>query len=213
MVEDGRQRVTPTLFVQSVFDETGDTGVGPRSSRFLVVAGLVGSNLEPLRRAVARTRKSMGKRLRDIPEIKAWHSPPQVTAQLLSRLAALDIEIYAAILDKRSARPPEDGEDWYRQVCTEAIRQATARYDRVIVTLDRRYTKAALQDRLVEAIAAGTQRPGATLSFVYADSRQERALQAADAVAWGIYQKYEREEEMFYDLIAGKIAGEGMVRR
>jgi hypothetical protein len=201
------------LFVQSVFDETGDTGIGPHSSRFLVVAGIVCSNLEPLRRAVARTRRSLGKQLRDIAELKAWHTPPKVTAKFLTRIAALDIEIYTAILDKRAAAPPEDREDWYRRVCAEAVRQATARHDHVIVTLDKRYTKPSLQDRLVQSIVAGAQRPGATLSFVYVDSQQERALQAADAVAWGIYQRYEQEDETFYSLIAEKIVGEVMVRR
>jgi len=205
--------MTGTLFVQSVFDETGDTGVGPRSSRFLVVAGLVCSNLEPLRKAVTQTRKSLGKRLRDIPEIKAWHTPPEITAQLLKRLAALEIEIDAAVLDKQGARRPEDAEDWYRQVCTEAVRQATARYTRVSVTLDKRYTKAALQDKLIETIVAGAQQRGATLSFVYVDSQRERALQAADAVAWGIYQKYERKEERFYNLITKRITGEILLRR
>ncbi len=66
-------------FAQAVFDEAGDTGTSPHSSRYLVVAGIVGSDLMPLRRAVMRTRKSLGKKLRDIPELKAWHTPAKIS--------------------------------------------------------------------------------------------------------------------------------------
>jgi len=200
-------------FVQSVFDETGDTGRGPRSSRHLVVAGIACSNLEPLRKTVARTRKSLGKELRDIPELKAWHTPPKLTAKFLARIAALDIEIYAAILDKRAAPAPADAEDWYRQVYAEVVRQAAARHARIVITMDKRYTNTALRDQLVQFILAGAQTPGVSLSFVHADSQHEKALQAADAVAWSIFQKYEREDETFYNLIAEKISGEVLLLR
>lgn len=199
--------------MQFVFDEAGDTGIGPRSSRYLAVAGIGCANLEPLRKAVARTRKMLGKELRDVPELKAWHTPPRLVARLLERIAGLDVEIYAVILDKHSACRPAETEDWYRLVCGEAVRLASARYAQVIVTMDNRYTKPLLRDRLVQSIVADAQRPGATLSFVYADSRQERALQAADAIAWSVFQKYEHESDAFYRLIQARLAGEVLMLR
>ena len=195
-------------FVRAVFDEAGDTGSGPRSSRYLVVAGIVCVHLDHLRKAVMRTRKSLGKAQRNIPELKAWHTPPKITAQFLARITALDIEIYAAVLDKRAASLPREAEDWYRQVYPAAVQQTLVRHTHVIVTMDKRYTKPSLCDSLIQAIATRTQRPGTTLSFVYADSQQERALQAADAVAWSMFQKYERGNEAFYRLIEDKTVGE-----
>jgi len=165
--------MTESLIVQAVFDETGDTGIGSHSSRYLAVAGIVCTNLDLLRKTVTRTRKSLGKELRNIPELKAWHTPPKVTARFLARIAALDVEIYAAILDKHSSPIPDDAEDWYRRIYAEAVRQALARHAQVTVTMDKRYTKPSLRDELVQAIVAGAQRPGTTLSFVYADSQQE----------------------------------------
>ena len=205
--------MTEALIAQSVFDETGDTGRRAGSSRYLVVAGIICANLEPLRKAIGRTRKSLGKELRHIPELKAWHTPPKITQQLLGRIAALEVEICAAILDKHSVKVADDAEDWYRRVYTEAVRQALAHHAHVTVTMDKRYTKMALQDKLTQAIVAGAQRPGVTLSFVYADSQKERALQAADAVAWSIFQKYEREDETFYRLIEERVVGEVLLLR
>ncbi len=155
-----------------------------------------------------RTRKSLGKAQRNIPELKAWHTPPKITARFLAHIADLDVEIYAAVLDKHAASPPHEAEDWYRQVYAAAVQQVLVRHTHVIITMDKRYTKPALGDRLIQAIAARAQRAGTTLAFVYADSQQERALQAADAVAWSMFQKYERGNEAFYRLIEGKIAGE-----
>jgi hypothetical protein len=201
------------LIVHGVFDEAGDTGASPGSSRYLVVAGIVCSNLEPLRRIVAKTRKSLNKELRQIPELKAWHSPPKVVRQILNRLIALDVEIYAAILDKHSAKPTPDPEDWYRQVFAECVRLVIAYHPRLIVTLDRRYTKAGLRDELLRSIVSGAQLAGTTLSFVVADSRNEKALQITDMVAWSVFQKYARGEMGFFALIEEKVKGEVVLLR
>ncbi len=198
---------------QSAFDEAGDTGLANRSSRHLVVAGIVCASLEPLRRAAAQARKSFGKQLRDIPELKGQHSTAKLTAKFLARIAVLDVEIYAAVLDKHSAKLPDDTEDWYRRTYAEAVRQALARHDHIVVTMDNRYTKAALRDKLTLFVAAHAQRAGSSLSFVYADSQREKALQAADAVAWSIYQKYERGDDTFYRLIEEKVVGETLLLR
>ncbi len=203
----------PMQIVQAVFDEAGDTGASPASSRYLVVAGIVHPSLEPLRRVVAQTRRSLGKKLRDIPELKAWHTPVQVTAKLLKRLVRLDVQIYAAILDKRAAQIPGDTEDWYRRVYAEAVRQAVARHPQITVTMDKRYTKAVLRDKLVQFILSDAQRPETALSFVHDDSRREKALQVADAVAWTMFQKYEREDETLHRLIAGKVRGEVLLAK
>jgi len=193
---------------QAVFDEAGDTGVSPQSSRYLVVAGIVCSELTPLRRAVMRTRKSFGKKLRDIPELKAWHTPPKIIADFLTRLAELDIQIYAVVLDKHSARRPEDVESWYRQVYAEVIKQVLADHPRASIVMDRRYTKASLREKLVQAIFARMKSPDVAMSLVFADSQQEAALQAADAIVWSIFRKHERGDATFHDLIAAKIVEE-----
>jgi hypothetical protein len=199
--------------MRAVFDEAGDTGQKPGSTRYLVVAGIACENLEPLRRVAAWTRKTLHKDLRQIPEIKARHTPAKVISKMLNRVAAMDIEIYATSLDKGAAKPPLDSEDWYRTAYSETIRQVLKHHAQVIVTMDQRYTQTPLRDKLVNAIVATAQRPGTTLSFIMTDSQGERALQVADVIAWSVFQKYERENEEFYRLIEHKISGEVMLLR
>jgi hypothetical protein len=206
--EPGNAIVAEAGIAHAVFDEAGDTGTGERASRFLVVAGIACRDLQPLRRAVLRARKSLRKPLRSLPELKASHTPPGVTAKLLARLAALDICIHAAVVDKHLMPRPQDPEDWYRESCAQVIAQALTQRRRLIVTLDRRYTGSTLADRLVDFIVARTAGPGTTLSFMHADSHQEKALQAADAVAWSLFRKYERGDDRFYQLIADRVGEE-----
>lgn len=177
------------------------------------MAGVVCDSLEPLRRVITRTRKGLGKKLSNIPELKARHSEAKITSRFLTYIADLDIEIYASVLDKRSVKTPEDTEEWYRRAYAEAVRLATTQHAQITVTMDNRYTKAALRDKLTQQIATQSQRSDTLLSFVYADSRRERALQVADVVAWSFFQKYERGEESFYDLIQHRIKGESLFVR
>ncbi len=46
----------------------------------------------------------------------------------------------------------------------------------------------------------------------YEASESEKAIQVADAIAWAIFQRYERGNETFYRLIQEKIILEEMVR-
>ena len=39
------------------------------------------------------------------------------------------------------------------------------------------------------------------LAILHEDSTRERALQVADAVAWVLFQKYERRDETFWEII------------
>jgi hypothetical protein len=75
--------------IHAVIDEAGDTGRGGRSSSLLVVAGIVCSRLENLERVVLQTRKGFDKKLRQVPELKASHTPAKVVSKLLQGVAAV----------------------------------------------------------------------------------------------------------------------------
>ena len=133
--------------------------------------------------------------------------------QLLSRLGALEVEIYAAVLDKTTALRPEDPEDWYRRAYAEAARMAVEAHPRIVITLDKRYTKPALREALVVFMSAHVSRISTALSFVFEDSMHERALQMADVVAWSFFQKYARGDETYCRLIENRVRGETILAR
>jgi hypothetical protein len=154
----------------------------------------------------------LGKKLKQIPEFKAKHTPKRITAKLLRRVVEAEAEIVAVILDKQQVSQPEDPEDWHRGLCTQVIQQCLTRHPTLHLVADQRYANPILRQRLVEAIVGGITQQHAIFSFEHADSRQEKAIQAADAVAWALFQKYEWGNDDLYKIIEGKIVVEKMVR-
>jgi len=201
------------LSMYGVLDEAGDVGHAEGSSRYLVVAIVVVSNVNVLRKAVARVRKSIHKRRRDIPEFKAFKTDPRLTRRLLHNLAQLDCEIIAMVIEKQPRKAPDDTEDLYRRVCACAVRQCLERHPQLSLYVDRRYTKPALREkwnRVVLEKLGDLQR--VILSIEHSASEEEPALQVADAVAWSLFQRYERGDDSFYRLIQGRIAVEEFQR-
>jgi hypothetical protein len=196
---------------RGVLDEAGDTGDAKGSSRYLVIAVVLTSNLHWLRKAALRAIRRMNKR--SLPELKAKHTPDKVMIQLLEDVAALDIEIAAVVLDKQKVKQPEDSEDLYRQVCARVVRRCLEKYPHFSLSVDKRYTNQQLRDRLVMAIFESTPHLPGDVVCEYADSEREKAMQVVDAVAWAVFQKYERGNETFYRIIRDRIIVEEMLER
>jgi len=161
---------------------------------------------------VARIRQGLDKKLRQIPELKAYHTPKHVIARLLHKVAEQDIEIVAVVWRKLGLVSPSDPEEGYRQVCRTAVEHCLKRYPQLSLTLDRRYTDPRLRDRLVETITEGIG-PQAVLVLQQVESRQEQALQVADAVAWSLFQKYERGDETCYDILYSHVVVEDVIEK
>jgi len=194
-------------------DEAGD--VNPFSgSRFLVVAVLVVSRPRSIELHVKRAHQ----RLRRKPkagEMKASTSEEPVIERLLRSLADEEIAIVAAVVDKQGiVRPPRDVEEIYRVAVGQAVRHCVKHWPRITLYLDKRYTNRALRYRLEERIReelVGT--PQEIVLIRQEDSRTHKALQAVDYVAWALFQKYERRDDRFYQIIADKIVVEEVVCR
>lgn len=110
------------------------------------------------------------------------------------------------MVDKRTYPSPSDPKDLFRNACARASREALQRFRALSLTPDRRYTSVRLLRRLDEALAAGVADLERTmLAAHYEVSEKERVLQVADAVAWGLFQKYERQDETFSELIRERV--------
>ena len=187
-------------------DEAGDVGYGVRSSGKFIVAVVVVGHPERLGKAVTKTRKALGKRLRNIPEMKAAGGDPRLTQKLLTRAVEIGFDAVAVVIDKALFPRPLDAEDLYRYACARAVREALERFGPLTVTLDKRdkmEERRRMLDRVIEAVAEELDIP---LKLQHVESHRERVLQVADAVAWALFQKHEREGETFWQIIRGNVA-------
>lgn len=194
-------------------DESGDVALFS-GSRYLVVAILITQDPRPIELHVKRARKSLGRKA-SAEELKAADLEMIVTERLLAALMDEDIEIVATIVDKRAIlRPPQDTEEIYREAVAEAVKRCVERHPRLELWLDKRYTKPTLRDRLEKTIREGVADLTHQVILIHQeDSRKQKGLQAADHVAWALFQKYEREDDSLYQVIKSKIVVEEMISR
>jgi len=185
-------------------DEAGDVGYADRSSTHLLTVVVVVDQPDLLRKAVARTRRSLGKRLRNIPELKGARGNVRIVEKLLRQADRAGFDAVSVIVDKRRFPRPQILEDLYRYACTQVVREALKRFGPLSLTLDKRYTNPELRQRLNSSLATGVEDLGTTLAIEHADSATEHALQVADAMAWSLLQKYEHQDERLWQVVKGR---------
>ena len=194
-------------------DESG-TADPFSGSRYLVIALPATTAPRTVGRIVRRALKRYGASLAS-GEMKADASREIVVRRVLAALAKQDIAILAVALDKRQiTRPPDDPEDIYRHAVSAVIGHAVSRWPRVDIYLDKRYTVKRLRYRLEREIReAIASLPQQVVIIRQEDSVASKELQAVDYVAWAFFQKYERGDSRFYDIIARRVLVEEVMSR
>jgi len=189
-------------------DESGTVGV-PGGSHFLVVALLNTGQPRPIELIIRRALKKFGPSLSD-GEFKASKFKDKANRRLLEILAKEDISIFATIVNQSViTKPPEEMEKIYRQAVAKTIYRLVERYPRVNICLDRRYTNKRHRFELETNIREAIQDlPQKVILIRQENSTNRKELQAVDAISWAFFQKYERNEVSFYDIISSKIVNE-----
>lgn len=194
-------------------DESGSTAP-TETSHILVIAVLGTENPVDIGRVIHRIQKKNGASLPS-GEIKARKLATAVIKKVLGKLAKTAIQIVAVIVDPYVLdHPSEDPEDIYRWAVSRAVYHLVERYPNVEIVLDRRYTKELLRYELEKAIRqAITDIPEQYVLIRHEDSSRRRELQAVDCVAWAFFQKYEKGDCQYYDLIAPLILKEELLSK
>ena len=194
-------------------DESGTVGV-TAGTHFFVVAVLTSTQPRDLELPVRRALKKFGRSLTK-GEMKATHTSEKANLRMLEAIAGRDVSILAVIVNQQEIRrPPNDLEEIYRQAVTRVIRILVGRFPKVEICLDKRYTHEPLRYGLEKYIRENLVDVSRQLVLIRQESSQARKeLQAVDAVAWAFFQKYERGDSRFYDVIASKVIAEELIER
>lgn len=205
-----------TTLYYAFMDESGTVGAED-GTHFLVIAVTALSNPreveKPLRNAFRKAVKKFGADA--VSEVKAADLEEPAVLRLLAELAEKDITIMATIVDQSAIRvSPRNKEDIYRQAAAWTVRRLAEKFPRLDLSIDKRHTNAHLRRLLEKAIRDEVESlPQQNILIQQENSITRKELQAADAVAWAIFQKYERGDARFYDVIESKIADETLVKQ
>ncbi len=128
-------------------DESG--GVDLFSGSYVLVVAVLTAHIpRKIELHVKRARQKLGRRAR-AGELKAASSEDRVITRLLQSIADEDVEIVAVVIDKRTIlRPPKDPEDIYREAVARVVAHCVARWPRIDLFRDKRYTKKSLRREL-----------------------------------------------------------------
>jgi hypothetical protein len=185
-------------------DETGDPGYSIGASKHMIVAGIVCTDIDYLRRIVKRARLTLRHKQKMTTELKGAHLPPAVTRRVLKDLITQDIGIYIARWDKSIS--PALGEQVYELTFAACARRMLVDYPTLKIIADQRYNVAEHQTQFVQNVRNLTGIPNLTVLTDRSD--HEKALQVVDRVAWSLHQWYEHENDTLYKLIVPRIRAE-----
>jgi len=194
-------------------DESGTVGA-TNGTHFLVVAVLAVEKPRDLEVPVRRAAKKFESDLK-AGELKASHASGKTNLRMLEIVARHALGIVAVVVDQRVISvPPKDPEEIYRQAVTRAIHILLEHFQKVDICLDKRYSNVVFRDKLEQHIRENVMDVFPQMALIRQQSSHERKeLQAVDAVAWAFFQKYERGDARFYDVIASKVIAEEIIAR
>ncbi|GEM_PF-313851 len=194
-------------------DESGTVACNA-DSHFLAIALVSTAQPRTIEVLVRKAHKKYGTSLAS-GEMKADASSETAIRKFLQKLAAQPVSIVAVIVNKRIiTRPPGELEDIYRDAVGRAVRHAVSRWPRLVIVLDKRYTSKKLRYALEQSIREQISDLRQEVVLIQQeDSLARKELQATDYVAWAFFQKYERGDNRFYDLIAERVIVEEVVKR
>ncbi len=203
--------MNPASLHYAFIDESGTVGAST-GTHFLVVAVLTTEKPRELELAVRRALKKVGRNTAS-GELKAAQASEKTLFRLLETLVRHDVSIVAVIVDQKAiVREPEDVEEIYRRAVSRAVRQMAGHFPRLDVCLDKRYTHEPLRYTLETRIREELVELAPQMIILRHESSQaHKELQAVDAVAWAFFQKYERGDARFYEILAPKILVEEVI--
>ena len=177
---------TPTI-VHVGIDESGSL---PAPTEIFTLATVITSNPIAVQNLIRRAGFHSGKRLghgaKPVSELKWNNASHRIRYDVLRRIAASDVELYALIVEKEQRRVEDSAENYAFLVC-ELLSAAWHRYPDMEVLLDRHFTSPAHIATMETIIHRHWLRQG-VVSINHVDSQRNPLVQLADFVAGCVYE-------------------------
>ena len=202
-------------------DESGDLGFDftkEGTTHYFTVTLLVVKDEQQsklIKRAVKRTLKSkiLRKRKKDpqYKELKGSHTSLLVKKYFLKQLKDCSFGIYTIALEKKRVfrdlkRVPER---LYNYLARKVIDQLPFHEEllRVTLVIDKSKGKRQVKEfnRYLKGQIQGVISPKIILEIDHSLSHAEKGLQAVDMFCWGIFRKYEFNDDIWYGFFVDKI--------
>lgn len=199
-------------------DESGDLGfdfVNKKPSRFFTVCILATSQRESflkIRQAVRKTiRRKLNKPKRNkIQELKGTNTTLAVKRYFYQQIEDVTFGLYSMTLNKRRVyeRLTYEKDRVYNFIARKVLDQIPFEKasSRVQVVIDKSKSKPEIvefNNYIFQQLEARLD-PKVSMNIDHLISHQDAVLQATDLFTWGVFQKYERKNEEWYQVFKKK---------
>jgi len=186
-------------------DESGD--LGKHGTRYFTIVGVIVDNPKILARIPKRIRqRKLKKSLRDLPELKANRSPPELRKLVLKKVQAARCEILAIVVDKSKIYDYlfEAKDKLYNYLCGQLVKRIPMEKGKLILVIDKKHGNTILRedfDKYIRKVAPASLK----VEIHHVPSYASNELQVADFVAWSINRKFCIGDEEYSKIVEGKI--------
>ncbi len=186
-------------------DESGNLG---KQDRFFVIVALVVDDCKVLDNIVKNARRNKFKReLGKAKEIKANKSSSKLISYILQKLNIVNIKIFGVVLDKSVIKSDyllNDKNKLYNFVSGKLMQTLCLNKDSdVEIRLDKSKGKQILRDDFNQYVLRQLRELGhlGKINLNHSYSHSWSGLQIADIVSWSVFQKYEREDSKYFNIL------------
>jgi len=211
------------LMLYLYLDESGDLGfdfVNKKPSEHFTIAVLAVKGHDNNRAIASAVRMTIRRKLRSLragaAELKGHSTPLEVKKYFYRKVAAAYFSICSITFNKRRtfqflAVDKERIYNFIARLVLEKVDLADTKV-RVILTVDKSKTTPGIRDfnALILAQLKSRLDPHIPLEIIHKSSHEAPQLQAVDLFAWGIFRRYEREDNEWRREFSGKIVFDGL---
>ena len=198
------------------FDESGDLGFdfsNKGTSRWFIATFLICTDPKPVHKAVksahAALVRSLGRRHTGV--FHAHKDKDSTKKRLLKELKKKDFAMVSARVDKHTFRQGDCSENvLYALIANFLLQQIRKDFNgedvQIIFIASRRFTKTERNKEfkdLLEKADESDSFPKVSVSIK--KPHEDRALQAVDLISWSLYQKFEKGNSEFIDILEDKV--------
>jgi undecaprenyl pyrophosphate synthase len=201
-------------------DESGDLGFDPKkkSSKYFVVTFLFVENKGPVEKAIKKVARNLSRRelKKYVGVLHACKEKPKTITKVLSLLSEKDISILSIYLNKKKVytKLQDEKHVLYNYVSNILLDRILTKKlipidSQVHLIASRRETNKFLNKNFENYLKKQVKNNHQVdIHIEIKTPSSEKGLQAVDFVCWAIYQKRERGDESYYNLIKQKIVEE-----
>ena len=198
-------------------DESGDLGfdfVNKKPSKFFTVAILFLNTTEANRKLIKAVKVTLrrklnppNKRKRIVRELKGSATLLDIKKYFYKQVKEINFDIYSITLNKRRVyeRLTKEKSRVYNFVARQVLDHIPFdknRNERVELIIDKSMSKPEIAEfnSYIRRQLEARLNPKTPLDIYHWKSHETQGLQAADMFCWGIFEKYERQKEDWYNI-------------